>query len=522
MRNFAINKFQIYGPAVFSGTLLIFCFPKFDIYPLAWVALAPFLVSLFNKKPSEAFRAGFFMGLPYFSGTLYWISHSINHYGNIPFIPSLALVFLLCMYLSLFTGIFAVLFSWKISSTRLPALFIAPVLWVTLEFIRSYALTGFPWSSIGYSQYKFLHAIQFADITGIYGVSFLVIAANSAAADFFIIKKRLRSMPLFPRSQTTAGAVLLSFCLLLVFIYGYFRLNENRQGKSIRISVIQGNIEQDRKWNAAYQREVIDAYKDLSLAANVMSPSLIVWPESAVPFYFNRDKEFTQELIDFQQTLKTYLLFGSILIKEPSAGVGGKNLLTNSAVLLSPAGTPVFIYDKIHLVPFGEYVPLRKFLFFVDKLVAGIGDYVPGDHTMRAETPSGSFGVLVCYEIVFPGLVRKFYSRGGDFIVTITNDAWFGKTAGPYQHFSMAVFRAVENRKPVVRAANTGISGFIDSNGRILGATPLFQRTAMTMNIISGSARSFYSRFGDLFSYLCIVVTVLLLINISRSTTNWR
>lgn len=505
----------LYGPSILSGLLLIFCFPKFDFFPLAWIALVPFLVSISNKKPAEAFRAGFLMGIPYFFGTLYWIYHSINHYGNIPFIPSLAIVLLLCLYLSLYTGFFAVLFSLKIGSARLPAMFIAPVFWVTIEFIRSYALTGFPWSSIGYSQYKFLPVIQFADITGIYGVSFLVVAVNGAAADFFIIKRRLRDMPLFSLSQTISGAVILSISTIAVFAYGYFRLTEHRPGKPLRASVIQGNIEQDKKWDRAYQREVFDTYKDLSLAANAMSPDLVVWPESSIPFYFNSDTELTQELFSLQQTLGTYLLFGSVLKKEASGG-DGKNLLTNSAVLLTPDGKQSFIYDKIHIVPFGEYVPLRKILFFVDKLVAGIGDYVPGEYYLRAETPFGSFGVLVCYEIIFPGLVRKFYSKGGDFMVTITNDAWFGRTAGPYQHFSMAVFRAVENRKPVVRAANTGVSGFIDSSGRILETTRLFETTARTVALLTDRSRSFYSRYGDLFSYLCIVSTVLLLINISR------
>lgn len=511
-----IDTLRRYGLSVFSGVLLIFCFPKFDFFLMAWVALVPFLISLLNKKPSEAFRAGFYMGIPYFFGTLYWIYHSINHYGGISFITSLAIVFLLSMYLSLFTGAFAVLFSWKASTTRIPALFLAPALWVTLEFLRSYALTGFPWSSIGYSQYRFLHAIQFADITGIYGVSFMVVAVNGAIADFFIIKKRLRTMPLFSLSQTITGVALLVVFITAVFIYGSLRLSETRSGKPINVSIVQGNIEQDRKWDIAYQREVFATYKNLSETVNIMNPDLIVWPESSAPFYFDEDKVFTQELTDFQQLLKTYLLFGSVLIKETAAETGSKNLLTNSAVLLSPDGKPSFIYDKIHLVPFGEYVPLRKLLFFVDKLVAGIGDYVPGEYHIRAETPYGSFGVFICYEIIFPGLVRKSFSRGGDFLVTITNDAWFGRTAGPYQHFSMAVFRAVENRKPVIRAANTGISGFIDSNGKILGMTNLFERTTMTLNLITDSTRSFYSRYGDLFSYLCIVTTVLLLINVSR------
>jgi len=166
------------------------------------------------------------------------------------------------------------------------------------------------------------------------------------------------------------------------------------------------------------------------------------------------------------------------------------------------------------MVPFGEYVPLRKILFFINKLVVGIGDYTPGDRYVKARTPFGDFATLICYEVIFPGLVRKFYAQGGDFIVNITNDAWFGRTAGPYQHFSMAVFRAVENRKPLIRAANTGISGFIDSSGRIIAQSPLFERLVLTRDIRTDSTRSFYSKYGDLFTYIWIVFSLILLTNI--------
>lgn len=498
-------------PAVISGILLILCFPTFDIYPLAWVALAPFLVSLWGKKPKEAFFSGIIMGLLYFFGNIYWISHSINHYGSVPLIPSLAIVLVLSLYLSLFTGLFALLFTFKIRLTKLPAMLLAPVFWVPLEFIRSYAFTGFPWASIGYSQYKFLHGIQYADITGIYGVSFLVVAINGAVADVFVSRKRQSVMPLFPIRQTLIGYAFVLLLVLSAFSYANWRLNEQRPGNTLKVSVIQGNIEQDKKWEPSYQEDVINAYKELTVQAVASSPSLIVWPETSVPFYFGRDAELSKSLISFQSQLNSYLLFGSVILRTPPAD-GKPAALTNSAVLLDKNGNISFVYDKIHLVPFGEYVPLRDVFFFINKLVAGIGDYIPGEQLLKAHTEYGSFGNFICYEIIFPGLVRKFYTRDGDFIVTITNDAWFGKTAGPYQHFSMAVFRAVENRKPLIRAANTGVSGFIDSNGKILKTTRIFERTAETMDIKTDSTRSFYSRYGDIFSYICIVIAILLLI----------
>lgn len=500
-----------YAPALISGSLLVLCFPTIDLFLIAWAALVPFLLSLYGKSPKQAFKAGMALGVPYFFGTLYWIYHSINYYGGIPFIGSIAIVFLLCLYLSLYTGIFAFLFSIAIKKTKLPALLIAPVFWVVLEFLRSYVFTGFPWSSIGYTQYKFLSVIQIADITGIYGVSFLVVAVNGALADIFLIKRRTKDMPLFPLSQTAIGFSILLLFIISTVIYGQIRLGEERPGKRFRASIIQGNIEQDKKWEPSYQNEVIRVYEELSLKAASSSPSLIVWPETAVPFFFNADKAYTQELIDFQSRLNTYLLFGSVLLKGKS---DERTVLSNSAVLLGEAGRVSYIYDKIHLVPFGEYVPLQKLLFFIDKLVVGIGDYTRGDNYLRAKTPFGDFSTVICYEIIFPGLVRKFFSNGGDFMANITNDAWFGKTTGPYQHFSMAVFRAVENRKPLLRAANTGVSGFIDSSGRILSRTDLFQRIALTADLKTDAYRSFYSKYGDLFTYVCIIYSIILLANI--------
>ncbi|MEW6002021.1 MAG: apolipoprotein N-acyltransferase [Nitrospirota bacterium] len=504
------NLLKIYLPSFLSGILLILSFPRIDLSGLAWIALVPFLISLYDKRPRPAFKAGFFLGVIYFLGTEYWIYHSINHYGGISFLTSMAIVILLCLYLSLYTGLFALLFSTVIRISRFPVLLVAPVLWVVLEFLRSYIFTGFPWSSIGYTQYKFLTIIQIADITGIYGLSFLVLAVNGAIADIFLIRRRLRDMPLFPLSYTLIGFSLLFLVIILVFAYGNWRLKQERPGKLIRAGIIQGNIEQDKKWEPAFQNRTMDVYKDLSFRAASCNPSIIIWPETAVPFFFNEDTKYTEELLDFQTQLNSYLLFGSVLVK----GKGRRDLLSNSAILLDKTGRVSYIYDKIHLVPFGEYVPLRRVFFFIDKLVVGIGDYIQGNRYLKAEAPCGSFAPPICYEIIFPGLVRKFYRKGGDFIVNITNDAWFGKTSGPYQHFSMAIFRAVENRKPLIRAANTGISGFIDSNGRIISRTSLFQQEMLIQDIKTDSTRSFYSKYGDLFSYLCIIFSVILFANL--------
>ncbi|MFN3395419.1 MAG: apolipoprotein N-acyltransferase, partial [Thermodesulfovibrionales bacterium] len=338
-------KIKIYGPAVLSGALLFLSFPNFDLYPLAWVSLVPLLVSLWEKDSLTAFKAGYLSGVIYFSGTLYWIYHSITYYGNVPFILSIFIVLLLSLYLGLYVGIFAMVFSIKkILRSRLPAVIMAPVLWVSLEFIRSYALTGFPWASLGYSQYKFLTLIQIADITGIYGVSFLIVAFNAAIVDLFLIRKREERMPLLPRLWIFAGIIGLSVLLILTVVYGQLRLNQIRPGKVVRVALIQGNIEQDKKWLPEYQSSVMSTYESLTLQAMSYSPSMIIWPETALPFYFGYEKGPTNDFITFQRGLGSYLLTGGITVKRPpSKTVTGQ--LANSAILLDRGGNISYIYD---------------------------------------------------------------------------------------------------------------------------------------------------------------------------------
>ncbi|MBA4373247.1 MAG: apolipoprotein N-acyltransferase [Thermodesulfovibrio sp.] len=505
------EKLIFYAPAAASGILLTLAFPAYDFYLLAWAGFIPLLLSLWGRTQNEAFRTGFVFGVTFFFSTLFWIYNSIHVFGGIPFAASLAIVFLLCLFLGLYPALFAYLFLAIIRKTKLPALLAAPVVWVTLEFLRSYALTGFPWASIGYSQYRFLSVIQVADITGIYGISFLVLAVNGAVVDFVLIKRKLREMPLYPVGYATVGLLALGLALIASLGYGTWRLGQTREHGSFSVSIVQGNIEQDKKWEPAFQKEVLDIYFDLSKKAAEASPQLIIWPETAIPFLFNYDAANTEKLTAMQQSLKAYLLFGSVMLRERTKE---KALLTNSALLLDPSGKLVYKYDKIHLVPFGEYVPLQRMLFFIDKLVTGIGDYVPGESYVKAGTDFGGFGTMICYEIIFPGLVRKFFTKGGDFMVTMTNDAWFGRTAGPYQHFAMAVFRAIENRKPVVRAANTGVSGLIDSSGRITASTPVFTRQILPGVVKMDNTLTFYTKYGDIFSYLCLVVFVIIVLNV--------
>jgi apolipoprotein N-acyltransferase len=498
--------------AVVSGILLALAFPPFDLYPLAWFGLFPLFIAVYEKELKASFFLGFISGMVFFIGAIYWVFHSVYFYGNIPVIPSLFIVLLLCSYLGLYTGIFSWAFTFILRNTRFTALLIAPVLWVTLELIRAYAFTGFPWSSLGYSQYKFLHLIQISDITGLYGVSFLVAGMNGLFFDLLVLwPRRSRKMPLFAPGMMTVGIVIFLLLLIISLLYGTWRLNIEEGGEKIRVSVIQGNIEQEKKWDKRFQREVMNIYKRLSIKALDDSPDIIVWPESALPFIYGYDTLLTEEFLKFQKGLGVHLVTGSVVVKDIK---DERPYLSNSAILLSPEGKVISIYDKVHLVPYGEYVPLRRFFPFIEKLVVGIGDFVAGDEYVVMKTPFVRIAPLICYEVIFPGLVRKFVNRGADVIVTITNDAWFGKTSAPYQHFSMAVFRAVENRTPVIRAANTGISGFIDSRGRIKSKSEIFTEAILTEEVSSAKeGRTFYTGYGDLFAFLCIIITILLVAN---------
>lgn len=496
--------------AIIAGALLVSAFPPFDFYPGAWIALAPFLVVLKGKDAKPAFLLGVASGFAYFAGTVYWVYHSMFRYGGItPAITVLAVI-LLCLYLSLYSGLFSLIFSSLMKLHHLPASLVAPVLWVSLEFFRTYALTGFPWSVLGYSQYKFLPLIQVADITGVYGISFLVCSFSGLIFDIvsYYLNRR-GEMPVASHWPMTISIIFYTIIYVMTGFYGATRLHEEPGTDTLRVSVVQGNIPQDRKWDITFQREVIETYKRLTRDAMTEKPDLVVWPESALPFTFGYNRQLTDETIAFQKELGTYLLFGSVRIKDVK---NGRARLANSAILLNPDGTIVSVYDKIHLVPYGEYVPLRSLFPFISKMVEAIGDFVPGHEPVVMSTPIARIGNLICYEIIFPGLVRKFVDRGATLLVTITNDAWFGRTSAPYQHFSMAVLRAVENRVPVARSANTGISGFINSKGQIITESDIFEEALLTEDIAPGNRKSFYTRHGDIFAYLCILSSVLLVL----------
>ncbi len=456
--------------------------------------------ALRDAKPWEGFKTGFLTGMIAHLGILYWISYVVVQYGYLPVYMGIMAMLLLAAYLSLYTACFAmgVVFLRR----RGGAFFLsAPLLWTILEFARSHLFTGFPWENLAYSQYLYGNIIQIADLTGIYGISFAIVMVNAVLYNVLAAQFRSGRYP---------AAEIATACVILVVIYGYghFRTAEIheslKKASTVGVALVQGNIDQNIKWDARYQSETLDIYRTLSLRAIPAQGGLIVWPETAAPFYFEQPGPLRAVVVDVVQASGRPLLFGSPRYEEGNGMVS----FMNSAYLLRSDGAVAGRYDKVHLVPYGEYVPLRQFLPFIGKLVAGVGDFRPGTGFNPIESDGRRFGVLICYEGIFPESAREYKQKGADLLVNITNDAWFGKTSAPFQHLSMTVFRAVENRLYLVRAANTGISAIIDPTGKILSQTGLFERTVLKGEVKYIDEKTFYAAYGDLFVYLCGIVLI--------------
>jgi apolipoprotein N-acyltransferase len=503
--------------AILSGILLTGAFPKVGFWLLGWVALIPLLIAVKNLTIVQAFRIGFVSGLVHFLTLLYWLLYTMQTYGGLPFYLSIPVLFLLSAYMAIYIGLFAALMTPWTKTLSWSYLVAVPVLWVSLEYVRGFLFTGFPWSFLGYSQFNQLHIIQISDIFGVYGVSFLIALAN--ASFFLVLVIVLEQQPSEQKKRIIpfkAVQILSIFLVILgaVWTYGKWQVSSYDDKVSQlavrRITVVQGNIDQAVKWDPAFQKISTEKYINLSLSIKDHDPDMVVWPETATPFYFPHDAVLSTMVIDAVSRMEKDFLIGSPSYTYDQ--IKGDINYYNSAYLIGPEPKIVGKYDKVHLVPFGEYVPFKKWLPFLGKMVEHVGDF---DHGKKGETLSWrdeKIGVQICFEIIFPHLSRAMAKNGADILINITNDAWFAKTSAPYQHFSMAVFRAVENRRSLVRAANTGISGFVDPLGRVSDQSALFEDAVLTEDIPIFHKTSIYTRFGDLFAITCIFMSIIFIL----------
>jgi len=485
--------------SIASGVLIALSFPSPGFSFLAWIALIPMLVALEGSTPRTAFRIGITCGVTAYAFILYWLNIVFTQYGHLPWAVSVPAYLMLVLWLAMFYG-FSATIARLGEMVGIKAAFTLPVAWVAFDFIRSFLFSGFAWAMLGHSQFRTLPLIQISDLVGVYGITFLIVLAN------VVLYRAVRAVSGAGVPYPVKSALLLLILLTGTLFYGFSRLNEpaTNNSKPLRVALIQGNIPQDVKWSPEFREKTVATYERLTREAAKEGVDLIVWPESAVPFFF-QDNIFQAERIrNLARELNSYLLFGS-----PAHELRrGKTTFLNSAFMLSPTGETTGRADKLHLVPFGEYVPLGKILSFINKIVVGIGDFAPGQQAVTLNAGDTKLGIQVCYEVIFPELAREYVKAGARILVAITNDAWFGRSSAPYQHLSIAVFRAVETRTPLIRAANTGITAIIDQNGHIRSMTGLFIEGFRTGEVKPGSGESLYLKIGDAPALLCLLLTV--------------
>ena len=486
--------------AAVSGALLALSFPHLGHPAVAWIALVPLLVVVV-RAPSVlgAFWRGLVAGVVHFAGTLYWIPQVMSEYGGLGGVTSWAVHLLLVAYLALFPGLFAVSVAATYRRLGSVGLLCAPAFWVTTELSRLYLFSGFPWELLGYSQTPMLPVAQLASLVGVLGVSALVVLVNATFA-FAVTVADAR------RWRAVAGTASL---VLATVVYGGWRLQAStllEDGTPLRVAAVQGNVAQQDKWNPVLSDTILNGYLELTRTAVADGARLVVWPEAATPFAFESDPLGTAAIRQLARESGAHLLFGTTHVTRDDG-----LRYYNAAVMVDDTGATAGVYRKHHLVPFGEYVPLRRALFFVSPLVEAVADFSagpgPGTLTMDGQLVS----TAICYEVIYPGLVRGSVAQGSRLLTTVTNDAWYGRSSAPYQHFQQATMRAIEQGRFLVRAANTGISGVIDPYGRVIESTPLFERRVLTAEVRLLEGRTLYSRTGDLVAYACVVVTGLTL-----------
>jgi len=552
-----VRLIRDFGLVVLSSLFLMLSFPDFDLGFLAWTGLVPLLVAIHTKSLKYAFVLSFACAIFFFAGIFYWI---LQIPGYKPVIHHT----LLGLYLGPFIGFWGLAFAFiskRWSITR--ALFAAPFIWVPLEYIRSNLdFLALPWGLLAHSQYRYPVIIQIASITGTYGISFLIVLVNAAITavvlSFYETLRISRDLP-SPGGRGLRGGgddshlsttltrtlphqgggekrrvkgggerlkgkkyllVTAASLLLFTLVYGCFTLPTPITGNKVKISLVQGNIEQSKKWDPKYAQEIIQTYTDLTSEVSKDQPALIIWPETATPGSVTQSPMLYNKVRKIAEDAGTYLLLGSAQHQKFASREAKKPKYFNSAYLINPdpAVAKNQRYDKIRLFPFGEYLPFKDIIPWSFFKVSSLDNYTPGEEFTVFEHPDFRFGVTICWESVFPDLVRQFVKQGAQCIINITNETRFGEIAAPHQAASITVFRAVENRIFVVRCANTGVSCIINPYGRIIDRVKdgkgrdIFIRGTLTGWIIPLDSKTIYTRYGDWFVWVALFGTLIFLI----------
>jgi apolipoprotein N-acyltransferase len=484
-------------PAV-SGLLLFCSFPTINQGYLAWVGLVPLITYLFfSSGPGPAFLGGFVTGSVQFFGLLIWIPAVLAHYGGIPVVLAWVLYGLMVAMQACYAGIACALT--RVCMKRAGDVFLLafPAAWVALEYVRNFVIfEGFPWLQVGYSQTEYLPLIQISDLTGVYGVSFVILWINTGIA--WAILRFGRKSAFVP---ILAGAILVAGTIA----YGHQALGRWANSTlGARAALLQGNLSFDEPDNVLSWK-FQHGYAKMAAQVSASKVDLLVIPESPSPLTFQYDTAYRQTIQDLARQFRYGVIFNNISFADGQSA----SRYFNSAYFLDGQGIEAGRYDKIHLVPFGEYIPWSRVFFFAETVTKDVSAFTPGTTYRIVHMGGHPVNAVICFEIVFPNLVREFIRQGSELIVNLTNDGWYGDTAAPHQHLAMSRWRSVENRRYLIRAANTGISAFVEPTGRIQVRTGILREEVCVGNFAFIAEPTFYSRHGDLFAIGCAIIMCL-------------
>ena len=510
--------------AIFSGLLLIFAFPDWNLWSLGWVGTAPLIMAVVRERKFwRSLLLGTVTGTIFYAGSSYWVTYSMHNYGGLSLWLCYLILIVFSATLGVFTGLFGAVLGLAIKRFGGWSILAAPAVWASSEWVRLQA-TGMGWNPLGYSQAFQPAVIQVSRFGGVYLVSAIMVAASTALVFAVVYLERRRGIVVL----TAAGLIAIATVL-----YGESLRPSNNESGSVSVAVIQPNIPVDGKWETpGFADQMLDRHISLAeeaihanpndsgargdagtSSAKTTSVDMVIWPESAMNFEYDRDSALRRKLAEFTSRNRVYLMMNTWGF--PASSDAGETLY-NSSVLISPKGEKVAEYDKNALVPFGEYIPARNWLPFMSDVKALVGEITPGSGLTLIEVAGAKLGPLICFETTRPDLARRMRGDGASALVQLSNEAWFGPTSAPRQMLTTAVFRAVENNIDVVRAANSGVAARIDRYGIVHGETPMFETAARiwkikNVNEAAGDGLTFYTRHGDVFVIACAVFSSLLL-----------
>jgi len=504
---------------IISAVLQVVIFPLPNLYVLCWIAVAPLLIALLRARrpdtlqlrgpvklipatPAQGFLLGYACGILWYAGNCYWVYSTMKQYGGISAAGAAGLLLLFCLYLALYHGLFGLVVSLVADWSERAALVLSPFVWVAVELART-RISGFPWDLLGITQVDNIPLSRLATVTGVYGLSLEIMIVNTAVAAGFLVHRRRRKP-------------LLLAAFVAAFLLQVARLMPAPKFPTDRTALlVQENIPvlDSTDWTRQYFDDTLADLSRISLnppQPEQQHPDLIVWPESPAPFYTG-DPLFRAGLTQVASSAHAWVVAGSIGVENASASPQRPTQIFNSAVLVSPGGQWVGRYDKVHLVPFGEYVPFKDWLSFAGGLTKEVGDFSRGHSRERLQAGNERLGVFICYESIFPDEVRQFAKNGAQVFVNISNDGYFGHTYAREQHLLLVQMRAVENRRWLLRVTNNGFTASVDPYGRIFRPLPPDVRAAVDLPYDFRTDETIYTRFGDWFPWLCVIVSVILL-----------